>query len=279
MIFITVKMPTRKIKKGKKKDKQWYNILAPQMFGKTKVAETLADDPNKMIGRKVETSFQTFTDDFSKAHIKLNFKISSVKGLDAQAIFTGHSMTSDYMRRIIRRKQSKVEGIYDVKTKDDVRLRVKPVVLTGRQIKASQKRLIRACMNQVILEEAKKNKFDKFVKVMLDGNLGREMYSACKKIFPVKRIELCKSRVMSAPMVPLDEEKPDESVEEVSPESVEEEVSPESVEEEVSPESVEEEVSPESVEEEVSPESVEEEVSPESIEEQPQEEKKTKKKK
>ena len=257
-----VKMPTRKIKKGKKKDKQWYNILAPHMFGKTKVAETLADDPNKMIGRKVEASFQTFTDDFSKAHIKLNFKVSSVKGLDAQAIFTGHSMTSDYMRRIIRRKQSKVEGIYDVKTKDDVRLRVKPVVLTGRRIKASQKRLIRACMNQVILEEAKKNKFDKFVKAMLDGNLGREMYSACKKIFPVKRIELCKSRVMSAPMVVLDEEKPGESVEE-----------------EVSPESVEEEVSPESVEEEVSPESVEEEVSPESVEEQPQEEKKTKKKK
>ena len=216
-------MPTRKIKKGKKKDKQWYNMLAPQMFGKTKVAETLADDPNKMIGRKVETSFQTFTDDFSKAHIKLHFKVSSVKGLDAQTVFTGHSMTSDYMRRIIRRKQSKVEGIYDVKTKDDVRLRVKPIVLTGRRIKGSQKRLIRACMNQVILEEARKNKFDKFVKGMLDGNLGREMYSACKKIFPVKRIELCKSMVMSTPVVAIEEEQPGETIEEQPPETIEEE--------------------------------------------------------
>jgi small subunit ribosomal protein S3Ae len=274
MIFITVKMPARKTKKGKKKDKQWYNILAPQMFGKTKVAETLADDPNKMIGRKVETSFQTFTDDFSKAHIKLHFKVSSVKGLDAQTIFTGHSMTSDYMRRIIRRKQSKVEGIYDVKTKDDVRLRIKPVVLTGRRIKASQKRLIRACMNQVILEEAKKNKFDKFSKGMLDGNLGREMYSACKKIFPVKRIELCKSRVMSPPMVSLDEEITSESIEEQKPETTEEQ-KPETTEEQ-KPETTEEQ-KPETTEEQ-KPETTEEQ-KPETTEEQPTKEKKTKKKK
>jgi small subunit ribosomal protein S3Ae len=222
MIFITVKMPVRKSKKGKRKDKQWYNILAPQIFGKAKVAETLADDPKKITGRKVETAFQTLTDDFSKSHIKLHFKVSKIEGNDAQTVFIGHSMTSDYMRRIIRRKQSKVEGIYDIKTKDDFRLRVKPTVLTGKRIKSSQKRLIRSCMNQVILEAAKKNKFDKFVKMMLDGNLGRGMYSACKTIFPVKRIEVCKSRVMSAPKVVIDKEQPEETTEEQPEETTEE---------------------------------------------------------
>ena len=48
----------------KKKQKIWYSLIAPSMFGKKKIGETPADDPEKVLGRTVEVSLQELTGDF-----------------------------------------------------------------------------------------------------------------------------------------------------------------------------------------------------------------------
>ena len=53
-------------RKKKKTVKNWYSLLAPSMFGKAKIAETPADDPDKVLGRVVEVSMQELTGDFAR---------------------------------------------------------------------------------------------------------------------------------------------------------------------------------------------------------------------
>ncbi|HEC76278.1 MAG TPA: 30S ribosomal protein S3ae [Thermoplasmatales archaeon] len=200
-------------RKKKKTVKNWYALIAPKAFGKTKIAETPADSEDKVIGRTVEVSLQEFTGDFAKAHIKLIFKVVEVSGFEARTAFIGHTTTTDYVKRMARRYKSKIDGVFDVKTKDGVRIRVKPSAYTGKVIKTSQKRAIRAFMKEVIEKLASENTLDEFVKYMLDGEIGKQTYKLSKTIYPVKRVEVHKSELLESPKVEIKTEKEAEEIE------------------------------------------------------------------
>jgi len=197
----------RKVK-DKWKAKTWYNVLAPQAFDQVTVAETLADEPEKLKKRVSEVSLQDITNDFRKSHIKLYFEINEIEGTNAHTRFIGHTLTSDYLRRMIRRKRSKVDGIYDVRTRDGARVRIKPFATTDHRIQNSQKKVIRDIMKKTIADNARANTLSAFVKTIIDGKLGSEIYKNCKKIYPVKRVEIYKTHVLSHPTTIIEEPTP-----------------------------------------------------------------------
>jgi small subunit ribosomal protein S3Ae len=108
------------------KAKQWYNLVAPEMFGKANIGETVADVPEKLIGRVIEVTLGELTNDLSKQNIKLILKVDSVGGDSAYTKFTGHQLTQDYLRSLIKRSTSNIETNVSVLTKDGYTVRVKP---------------------------------------------------------------------------------------------------------------------------------------------------------
>lgn len=195
--------------------KNWYRVLAPDMFESIQIGETLSDDPDKLIGRVLDVTLQQMTGDFSKMHIKLIFKINTVKGSDAYSNFIGHSLTSDYIRRLTRRKRSKTDGVFDVKTKDSFVLRVKPMAVTEKRIQTSQQHAIRMNMNNTISTYATDKLVSEFIREMLSGELASMIFKKCKHIYPIKRIEIRCSEILEIPehgpeMVVPPKEKPKE---------------------------------------------------------------------
>ena len=217
----------------KKKQKIWYSLIAPSMFGKKKIGETPADDPEKVLGRTVEVSLQELTGDFAKAHLKVILKVVDIKGLEAHTVFIGHSTTTDYVKRMARRHKSKIDGVFDVTTKDGKRIRVKPSAYTAKRIQTSQKRAIRAVMKQVIETMAQNNTLEDFVKFMLDGEIGKQTYKLAKPIYPVKRVEVHKSELLEVPKVEVkkEEEEIEETEKEMEEEAEEEVAEEEEIEE------------------------------------------------
>src|SRR5437879_9654168 len=132
----------RKIK-DRWKAKGWYNLLAPEMFNKQVLGETVADESGKIVGRITEVTVQDLTGDFSKMHIKLHFKVQHVQGQDALTQFVGHAMTSDYVRRLTRRKRTRTDGTFDVTTKDAWKVRVKPMAIADRR--SEERRVGKGC--------------------------------------------------------------------------------------------------------------------------------------
>ena len=184
----------RKIK-DKWKSKVWYNLLAPEMFNKQLIGETLTDEPGKLVGRIATVTVQDLTGDFSKMHIKLMFRVNHVQGQDALTQFIGHDMTSDYIRRLTRRKRTRVDLTIDVVTKDNWKVRVKPMAITDRRIQSSKQRAIRAMMMNVVKDTASKLSISEFVKGVISGELAKTIAVACKVIQPVSRVEIRKSEV------------------------------------------------------------------------------------
>ena len=97
---------SRKVK-DKWKSKEWYKLRAPRMFNEAEIGETPSADPAFILGRTVEVTVQELTGDYSKMNIKLKFKVTDVDGYDAKTVFVGHELTSEYVRRLTRRKKTR----------------------------------------------------------------------------------------------------------------------------------------------------------------------------
>ena len=203
----------RKVK-DKWRAKNWYQILAPTLFDSAPVSETLSDKPNNLIGRITEVSLRDITNDFRKTHIKLFFKIDKIQDGNAHTQFNGHTLTSDYLRRMIRRRKSRVDGVYDIETRDGAYLRVKPFAITEKRIQNSQKKLIRNVMKETITKEGKTKTLNEFLRDTLEGKTGSMIYKNCKKFYPVKRVEIYKTELKRLPTIEIEERKPSKETEE-----------------------------------------------------------------
>jgi small subunit ribosomal protein S3Ae len=182
--------------KDKWKLKKWYRVLAPEFLGSVEIATTPADDPSKVLGRTFEVSLFDLTGDFSKHHIMLKFQVVNVEEDVARTWFKGHELARDYMRSLIRRKSSKIVAITNVTTSDGYVLRVTAVSLTTYRCKTSQKSAIRKEMMRILSERASQTSLTEFVKSMVFGTLAAEIFESCKKIYPIRKVEIYKSKLL-----------------------------------------------------------------------------------
>lgn len=179
------------------RDKQWYTIVAPPYFGNIDAGETLTDDPQKLIGRVVETTLYDVTGDFSLIHVKMFFNIIDAKGDKAYTEFKGHDLTRDYLRSLVRRGSSRIDGIFDVETKEGRILRVSAVAFTNNRAKTSQEKLMRKIMRDVILDKAAQLGYGEFVQEIVLGKIASEIYNEAKKVTPLRKCEIRKSKLVS----------------------------------------------------------------------------------
>lgn len=193
----SARQAARKVK-DKWKSKQWYTIRAPAIFNEAEIGETLADEEEKIKGRVAEATLQDVTGDFSKQHVKCYFRIRGTRGTDAVTTFDGHDLTSDYVRRLVRRSHSKLDVVHDITTSDGFTVRLKPMIVSERRTQQKQaaemrKRAVAVC------EEAADGTFNDVTKQILEGDIAKEIYERARLILPLKRVEIRKSEVISEP--------------------------------------------------------------------------------
>jgi len=189
------KAAARKVK-DKWKAKEWYKIHAPKMFNEAEIGDTPSADPEYVLGRTVEVTVQDITGDFSKMHIKLKFKVTDIDGTDAKTVFVGHDLTSDYVRRLTRRRKTKTDHVVDFYTKDGFKYRIKTMSIADRRIQSSQEEGMRAILTQTLNDMGKEKTLSEIVKAIVSGDLARDLAKACHVIIPIKRIEVRKSEVL-----------------------------------------------------------------------------------
>ncbi len=237
---------SRKVK-DKWKEKSWFKIYAPEMFNSIELGETPASTPEELGDRITEATVQDLTGDFSKMHIKLRFKASSIKGSEVHTQFIGHDLTNDYVRRLTRRKRTKTEHVVDAVTKDGYTIRVKPMVVTERRIQSSQETSLRNTMVSIVRSQASTMLLAEVIKAIVSGDMAKDISNATKVIIPMKKVEIRRSEVIAFPSEsrqfaevsqPEPAEQPPEAEAEVQPEpaTAEKESEEKRAEEELSPE-------------------------------------------
>ncbi|WP_134671993.1 30S ribosomal protein S3ae [Halorussus marinus] len=191
-------MSERSVSK-QKQEKRWYTIHAPQQFDRAELGETPADEPDKVLGRNVETTLGDLQGDASENNTKLTFKINDVGSDAAYTEFVKHELTRDYLRSLVRRGASKVEAYVTVLTTDDYRVQVQPVAFTTKDADASQEKAIRDTMTRIVEEAAEDRTFEDLVDSIVEGRLSSAIYGDAKTIYPLRRVEIKKTTLEARP--------------------------------------------------------------------------------
>ncbi len=177
------------------KAKAWYRIHVPEVFGKSYIGDTISSDPGTVMGRILQTTLGEIIQDYTKQHIKIRVKVTSVAGDAAYTEFVGHELTRDYMRSMVKRRTSRIDTILPVRTKDGKILRITMTCLTLTRANLSQVHAIRSAMTRFLQAYASQREFPAFVKEMVSGEVTKELFKLVKPIYPVRRVELIKSRL------------------------------------------------------------------------------------
>jgi small subunit ribosomal protein S3Ae len=188
--------------RDKWRGKAWYMVVAPPFFGNVELGALPAEDPEQLIGRVVEATLYDITSDFSHQYLKMFFQINELDGKTAHTLFKGHEYSRDYLRSLVRRRTTKVDGLFNLTTKDGYRLRVAVSALTLSRIKTSQEKIIRDMMVKTINEKAAVLTLDQFVQEMVLGKIASDVYNKAKKVAPLRHVGIRKSKLVAQPAQP-----------------------------------------------------------------------------
>ncbi|MEM0007074.1 MAG: 30S ribosomal protein S3ae [Candidatus Bathyarchaeia archaeon] len=189
-------MSSKKVR-DKWRSKVWYTVVAPPYFGNVELGAIPADEPEKLIGRVMEATLYDITGDFSHQYLKLYFQITQVEGKTARTMFKGHEYSRDYLRSLVRRRTTKVDGIFNVSTKDGYRFRVAVCAFTLSRIKTSQEHAIRKIMAKIVEEKSAALTMDQFVQEMVLGKIASDIYNEARKIVPLRHVGVRKSKLLT----------------------------------------------------------------------------------
>jgi small subunit ribosomal protein S3Ae len=195
----TKKAPLARTVKDKWRSKHWYKVRAPALFQHADLGETVATEPEQVVGRTLEMTMPELsgTPDAGKSHVKLRFRVERIAGDGAaETRFVGHDLTSDYVRRLARRKRSKIDTSLVVTTKDGVEIVLKPVAVGEQRLQTRLRAELRHKMVEVLREEAAKRTAAELVREMLQGELSKALAHGVKTLYPLKKIEIRRSEVL-----------------------------------------------------------------------------------
>ena len=183
-------------------------VIAPSFFGNIELGSIPAQDEKMMIGRVVEATLYDITGDFSHHYLKMFFQINEIDGKSAKTLFKGHEYSRDYLRSLVRRRTTKVDGLFNLITKDGYKLRISVSALTLSRIKTSQEKIIRNMMEKTVKEKAVALTLDQFVQEMVLGKIASDIYNQAKLVAPLRHVGIRKSKLIAAPIkllsTPLD---------------------------------------------------------------------------
>lgn len=182
--------------RDKWRGKSWYMVMAPPYFGSVELGGIPADEPEKLVGRVIDSTLYDITGDFAHQYLKMYFQINEIEGKNARTIFKGHEYSRDYLRSLVRRRTTKVDGQFAVTLKDGYNLRVCISGFTLSRVKTSQEKIIRAIMKKIIKEKAANLTIDQFAQEMVLGKIASDIYNEAKKIAPLRHVGVRNSKLV-----------------------------------------------------------------------------------
>ena len=177
------------VKSSRKQKKTWFNIVTQKEFGNYVIGETLTTEPQKLVGRNVKVNLMSVLNDPKKQNTQLTFKIKSIRDQNAVTEIISYELLPSYSKRLIRKGRNKIDDSFIAETKDQTKIRVKPVMITRTKAQRSKLASIRKRVKELILEKVKTQTFPDLINEAISTKLQRELKENLKKIYPVAMLE------------------------------------------------------------------------------------------
>lgn len=151
------------------------------------VTNIFAKEPERFIGKTVTVDLASIT----------KGKLGELKGIIKE--FKGDAFFADakeikfydsFIKRFVRRRITKIDDSFLVETKDDKKLRIKPVLITRKRVKGSVETALRKETRKFLSKLSKSLTSDELFKAILVGDVQKKLSKKLKKIYPLSFCEI-----------------------------------------------------------------------------------------
>lgn len=169
----------------KKKKKKWIPILASKEFNNQEIGETYVEESENCIGRTVELNLMMLTKDPKKQNFNVSFKITDAKNNQAHTELIGYSLQKAQLKRLTKKGKNKVEDSFNYKTKDDLNIVIKPIMLTKALTYKTTLSQLRKLSREFLSDYTKNNIYSEIMKDIISGKLQKDIKINSKKVSPL----------------------------------------------------------------------------------------------
>jgi len=170
--------------------KRWYAVHAPQVFNNVPFAETVAEDPKSLEGRGIKVNLGTVLRATKKGNMEARFKITGVQGNTCTTELVSLEILPPHVKRLVKRAKKRVDDSFVVVTKDDVKVRLKPMLLVKDNVQHSLLTSLRHTCQDFFGNAAKELTFNELVNKIILGDIYKDLKQELKKIYPVAAVEM-----------------------------------------------------------------------------------------
>ncbi|MDP3729016.1 MAG: hypothetical protein Q8R18_06230 [bacterium] len=170
--------------------KRWYTVQAPKIFNNVVFGETLAAEPESLTGRGIKTNLSSVIRSVKKQNMEVRFKITEVQGNICMTELMSMEILPPHVKRIVKRAKKRVDDSFIVTTKDDVKVRLKPMILVKDNVQHSLLTSLRFIARDYFAKVAQETNFNEFVNIILMGDIYKDLKAELKKVYPVSGIEM-----------------------------------------------------------------------------------------
>src|SRR5207237_10056055 len=140
------------------------------------------------------------TNDFAHQSTKLYYLVVANTGDRCDTILKSHEYSTDYLRSLVRRGSTRMDGIFTASTIDKYLTRVYIVAFSHGRIKGSQEHAVRQVMGKIVAQKASQLTYSQICHEMVLGKMGDDVYNEAKKGCPLRHVGARKSQLIALPL-------------------------------------------------------------------------------
>lgn len=181
-------MATKKVGKSK----LWFKVHAPKIFNENEIGEVLAIEGQNLIGRKINSALSEVIGDLTRSNVKLTFKINKVEGEHAFTEFTNLEISKPFLMRMIRHRISKIDYVTDFTLADNIKVRLKSLIITAHKANSGQKTALRKMLKEELTKTVPTMDLNALVVAIATSKIQKEVGKNLIKVYPIRFLEIRK---------------------------------------------------------------------------------------
>jgi small subunit ribosomal protein S3Ae len=197
----------------KKKKKDWYPIISTNDFGNKLIGETPAEECSATIGKLLTIDLVKLTGDMKRQGTNVDFIITEAKEGKCIASPVKVWMQPSSVKRLIRGGITRIDESFIVKTKDNISVRLKPLLITRAKVKGSIGAALKATAIKELTGFALNSTYVHIMQSIMSFNAQRDLKQILDKIYPLKACQLRAAEILKkTTIVPASAEAPAQPV-------------------------------------------------------------------
>ncbi|MDE1851856.1 MAG: hypothetical protein KGH69_04185 [Candidatus Micrarchaeota archaeon] len=180
-------------KKAEKwKNKVWFNVYPPKMFGESNIGEIPANDEKNVMGRVIKVNMSWITHKPEHSFVVIGLRVNNVNGERANTEINYIEQTYSYIHSLVKRHSSVVYTMDRLKDKNDRSFVLKLIAVTVDKITTPKKAGIRTAISEFVRDYTSSKGIEEIMGDILEGKLQDQTMAKLDHIAPISKLELKK---------------------------------------------------------------------------------------